>query len=424
MKALSVGILSVSIIANILLAIAIVGRSPQASTAASPAVTTTTAADGKAPSTGPGDKQPADAAAASTTAPTAVHKPIAWADLYSTDMRQLAANLRAAGLSERMVFTIVAALVHQQSTAKIRDIMTGSGTDPFWKTGMTDWFDPQKQKQLSEINRAERELMTSLFGANSVNENDREIWQQRYGPLPPEKLQKLVALNEDYSQKMAESGSMGMGPQMPWEREQRAKLEDEKRKDIQALLTPDELQLYDQYSSMTGNTMRRQLTSFAPTQSEFDAIFQLKKAFDDKYNYNAPSADTQDFGMQRMTAQKELDAQIKATLGDTRYADYQRSVDIGFQTATNISRRLNLPPENATAVYALQQDFQQRMASARTLSPDERTTAFRNLATEANTQLSNLLTPAGAQAYKSRGGAWVRNLERPPPGARPVAPKG
>jgi hypothetical protein len=48
---------------------------------------------------------------------------------------------------------------------------------------------------------------------------------------------------------------------------------------------------------------------------------------------------------------------------------------------------------------------------------------MRDLATEASAKLSTLLTPQGVEAYKNRGGSWLRSLERQPSALR-VAPKG
>lgn len=419
MKRITILIISISIAANIALCLAILrggsataAGEPATKGAAATAVATTHPASDRAAGSA-GDKLLA-AAAAAGSAPATPHKKIRWADVYSPDMRTLAANLRALGLSERMVFTIVAGLVHQQTWDKIRALRSADGVQPFWKTGSPMQVALEQRKQFEAALRDQRDLMTDLFGTNAVNENDRIQWEQRYGPLPLEKLQKIDALNSDYAMKLAESAAYTPGPSMPWDREARAAVEQQKRKDIEALLTPEELQTYDLYSSMTANTLRRNLANFSPTESEFRAIYDLQKAFDDKYSYAAMSAagTSQDLMRERMSAQRDMNSQIEATLGPARYADYQRSTDRGYQTAVSIGQRLNLPAENATAVYALQQDIQQRAAAARSLPGDQFPSALHDLATEANAKLTSLLTAEGAEAYKNGGGQWVRTLEQ------------
>jgi len=78
--------------------------------------------------------------------------------------------------------------------------------------------------------------------------------------------------------------------------------------------------------------MRMQLGSFDPNEQEFRDIFKLKKPFDDDYsNLFGMAAGTKEEKDKRKAAEKEMNDQIKATLGDDRYAEYTRAQDYAYQ---------------------------------------------------------------------------------------------
>src|SRR5207244_972841 len=78
--------------------------------------------------------------------------------------------------------------------------------------------------------------------------------------------------------------------------------------------------------------------------------------------------------------------------------------------------RLELPSETTNQVYAMQQDFQQRVGAIRgntSLPVADRNAQFANLATEAQTKITALLGSRGYDAYKQYGGQWLQQLQSP-----------
>lgn len=201
---------------------------------------------------------------------------------------------------------------------------------------------------------------------------------------------------------------------MPWDREQIVYIEQEMRADIEAVLDPEELELYDLYRSTTANALRARLISFAPTEEEFRALYELQKSFDERFSYTTMSRDPETM-RERSRAQQELNDQFEAVLGQERYAALQRHMDRGYQAAARIVDHFKRPEENATAVYELTQNMEQRgraLRSNRDLAPEQRDAQLRELAVDASNRLDDLLTVEGAQAYRDSGAArWLSLLE-------------
>lgn len=332
-----------------------------------------------------------------------------WKSLQTDDLPALVANLRAAGFPDKTSRAIVASLLAERYAAKRRALLGGDETPAFWKSrSLPIGYDPAKQADLRALGRENSELLKQLFGSDTANEEARIFQQRMYGPLPAEKLDAVGRIHSDYgdltSQIFAESGGM----MLPEDRENLALLEQEKRKDLAALLTPAELEQYDLYSSTTANTLRRNLATFNPSEQEFRAVFALQKEFDDTYRTQFGGMLDEKTQQDRRTAEAKLNEKLRATLGDQRFEEYQRAQDNGYRVAARIAERYKLPAENAVAVYNIQKEAQQKLMSFR----GDREAAA-NYARETSAKLNQLLGAKGVEAFRqSGGGFWIRNLER------------
>ena len=154
------------------------------------------------------------------------------------------------------------------------------------------------------------------------------------------------------------------------------------------------------------------MSAFDPSEQEFRSIFALQRQFDlQNVNNGNPGDDTA--SQQRASAETALQAQIRATLGEARYADYQRAQDGNFRQLASLTERLELPKETTVAVYNLSKDMQKRaqqINSDSTLNTEQRARALSDLAGEANTKITAALGQRGYDAYRENGGWWLRNL--------------
>lgn len=371
------------------------------------------------------EKSRAECAAAALRADAAALKQRAdiWRSLQSDDLPALVANLRAAGFPDPQARAVVASVLGARYEAKRRALLGAEDVPPFWKARPAGaGLDPAKQAELRTLAREQRDQLKRLFGAEAEGEESRFYQQRLYGPLPPDKLEGVARIAGDYAELTGQIQTDAGGMLLPEDRENLAMLEQEKRKDLAALLTPAELELYDLYSSGTATTLRRNLASFNPTEAEFRAIFALQRDFDEAHGRNSLSTTMlgllDERSMQDRTSSiQKLNEQVRAALGDARYQEYQRAQDPGYRVAARIAERYRLPAENAVAVYALQKEAQQRLVSLR----GDREAAAGYLR-ETSARLQQLLGPKGVEAYRqSTGSLWLRSLDRM---ATPPVPAG
>jgi hypothetical protein len=271
---------------------------------------------------------------------------------------------------------------------------------------------------LRDLAREEQDTLKQLLGPDSATSELTRLYQQRmFGNLPPEKVDAAQRILQDYNDLRNQViGAAGSGMALlPWDREKLALLDKEQHDDLAAALTPDELRQYDLRSSPTAQRLRNQLSYFNPTEQEFLAIYDVQSQFDQAHNPMTAGFPTPDQLRQRQADQQQLQAQLKAALGDQRYQDYQQSTDNGFIAASRIASALQLPAQNAAATWTLQQSIQQQTGALRTnreMTGAQRLEAMQALAAQANEQLTTLLTQPGADAYKQTvGGSWLRTLE-------------
>ncbi len=323
-------------------------------------------------------------------------------------------SLRAAGFPDSVINAVVSAQIHERYAAR-RAALQQKNVDQFWSKTWNSWGggDPETRAALRALGREERaEIKRALGDAYAAHPEYQRAMQRQFGDIPKEKIDALQIINEDYQELTSEIHQSANGYMLPEDREKLAFLEKEKRADLAAILTPQELQDYELRTSQTANSLRWQLTAFDPSEQEFRAIFDLQREFDLEFSNHRSNTDEAANELRR-TAEAALQEQIKTTLGEARYAEYQRAKDHNYQQLANLAQRLELPKENAVAVYDLSKDVEKRAQQIRgnsKLTTDARNEALAALAEEANAKVVDALGERGAEAYKENSGWWLRNL--------------
>ncbi|HTJ78792.1 MAG TPA: hypothetical protein VL357_07320 [Rariglobus sp.] len=331
-------------------------------------------------------------------------------DAEPTDLMK---RLRAAGFPEKIVNAIIAAQIHEHYAARRAALQTDTNA-PYWSKSW-NWgmgTDSKNRAALRELWRDEKqELRSTLGDAYADNPDAQRMIQRQFGNISKDKVNTAQSIVEDYQDMASDIYQSANGMMLPEDREKIAFIESEKLKDLAGILSPEELENYELRSSQTANQMRWQLSAFAPSEQEFRSIFDLQHAFDLQYP-NIRSSD-EAANQQRAAAQTALQDQIKASLGEARYAEYQRAQDGNFQQLANLTDRLELPKETAVAVYDFSKDIQKRaqqIRSDKNLQGDAKNQALAALADEANTKVVASLGQRGFDAYKQNGGWWLQNI--------------
>jgi len=343
--------------------------------------------------------------------------------LESDDLETLVGKLRAAGFSPAMIRTIIYARVQEQFSARRKALLAGQEEQPYWKTGRSFTLDAKTMSSLRDLGREQSALLKSLLGAENVPQGEEQLMYQRrqFGDLSRDKVEQVQSILSDYGDLQSQVYAEAKGVILPEDREKLALLEKERRADLEAVLTPEELENYELRSSSTASALRSQLALFNPTEEEFRAIFKLQQAFDDKFGSRDLVTNAVQY-RERQEQQKALLAQVEAVLSPDRVEAYRQAIDPAYQMANRLVARLELPPAAATQIVAIQQDIQKRAAQVRadrSLATEVRNMQLTALAREAGSKLTDALGSHGLEAYKSYGGQWVDNLV---PKTRVVSP--
>jgi len=358
-----------------------------------------------------------------TPAPEAAGRlPRIWPQVESTDYAQYIANLRAIGCPEETIRDLIIADVNKLYAEKLRALNPSlKTTNEWWRYPATD---PAAQReyysQSRALNREKRDLVKALLGVDL----DKEMQRQQgyvYGQAEPaldflsadkrDKLQALLQKHQEQHRALYDQQPAYGGDWQQWQ-EQSRRLREQQQAEIAALLTPAELESYQARTSPTAQSLKVKLRAFEATEEEFLALFRLQKSFDDQYLY-APGMATN--WPARQSAQKQLEAEVRKTLGEQRYAEYQRAQDPSWSSLVEVLRRHQLPATAADSIYELKktaEEQKRQLMANRDLDAAERRAALAALKENAEQYALNLLGPAAFKEYQQMGGWWLANLGR------------
>lgn len=382
-----------------------------------------------------GDLRPSSSASASTSKPRStsaksdlVLPPELIAALNSNEPETLRDFLRAAGISDEMIRGIVQMQIWKKYEARFKALnpqMNPDPNKPWWKDDRNQqnrWGGGMTKAQREESKRLQREVRDEtvrLLGPDA----SRNSWQeQRLSFLPAEKRQSLQDIQQDYQELISEVNQDTQGFRLASDAEKLRFLQEEQKRDMEALMTPEERKTYELRMSNTAQQLRWKMTQYDATEQEYLTIFPLQKAFDDKYNprQNDPYAEQverdQNFWKDRQAAEKQLQDQIKSLIGEQRYADSLRLQESDWTQLEAATRRLELPADTPTRLYALRDTTAsavKQIADNSSLSNEQKKAALGVLATSTREQVRASLGFEGAEAYfKNNGMTWLKELDK------------
>lgn len=373
------------------------------------------------PSAGTSKPRASSSSAKPTLAPDVV------AALNTGDAETLRDFLRAAGLPDEMVRSIVQMRVWKNYEARLKALNPQTNPDPnkpWWKEDRNQqqnrWGGMTKE-QREESRRLQREMREETERLLGVDPNQSRWQDQRLAFLAPEKRQALQEIQQDYQELISEVNQEMQGFRLPSDAEKLRFLQDEQKRDLEALMTPEERQAYDLRMSSTAQQLRWKMTQYDASEAEYLAIFPIQKAFDDKYNlqndgYSAQPERDQNYWKERREAEKQVQDQIKSILGEQRFADSVRMQDNDWRQLEAATRRLALPADTPALLYSLRDTASanvQQIADNPNLATDQKKAALAALATSTRDQVRASLGAEGAEAYfKNNGMGWLKELDK------------
>jgi hypothetical protein len=347
-------------------------------------------------------------AAAASVEPLPPAPPL-WSGLHAENLDEFSRRLRAAGFPAKTVRRLLAGEIFEYLESKRTELFGTSPDAPYWKAAGSV-VSPDRRQQMEEFYRETRELEYKYIrGPDALAENEEAqvTARRRFGNLPLEKLQQLVALEHDFEGMRDKiSPTSSSVPDLKTREAYFASLQAldrEKEEQLAKMLTPAELEQYELRTN--GGYLAQQLTAFKPTEDEFKAIYALEKSLRTK----------PDPAITPAQAMEEYELRLATVLGPERALDYLEIKKAGSDRLPLLVSRLNLPLSTIGSINRVKDDISQRaqaVSNDASLTAAQRESQLTALAREANEKLTSTLgSQRGYEAYMDLKGDWVRSLQ-------------
>ncbi len=368
--------------------------------------------------------------------------PVSWNAIESTNYQTYIANLRAIDCPSETIRDIIITDVAKLYAKRRAAIRAQGQPYRFWQTGDA-WEngparDPVIRKQLQDLESEQRELVKALLGVDLQAElakywNADDEQERMYGFLSAEKRQGVVEMQAKYDELEQEVYASSKGVMLDEDQEKLKRIQKQKEAELASLLTPAEFEEYDLRNSATASALRSQMSGFQPTEEEFRKIFGLQKTFDNDFSQAFDSTDASQSVIKakaQQDAQEALNAEVKKTLGETRYKEWFRAQDGDYKALAQVAERFELPQDTAGKVYDMKQEAErqkQKIDGNPNLTADQRNLALAAVARETAKSVATTLGEKIFNAYQRANGQWLQSLsvsaappEPPQPIVRPV----
>ena len=211
---------------------------------------------------------------------------------------------------------------------------------------------------------------------------------------------------------MAKYGSGGL--QLASDKEKLRLLRAERDRDIAALLSPAELADYELRTSPSAATLRSRYGDGIESEEEFKKLYALQKAFDDQFPADALNGRVTPEAMRaRADAQRQLQDDMRAAVGDDKYAALRRASDYELRALDSLVGRLNLPADTTDRVVAARESYataSQRINAESAHTFPEKRAQLQDLGNRAKADLTSTLGSEAAEAYAPRA-SWIGMLQ-------------
>lgn len=330
-----------------------------------------------------------------------------WQQIEAEDYPTYIANLRSIGCPEQTIKDIIIADVnHLYARKRVSEKQVVN--DQWWKYDPDFTVAETDARRLESLERERRALLTQLLGPNwEVDESQDKTSSVSGLVFPGEVLgrmsqktkQELDAcfqrMRQAYEAHVASRRAAGQAED-PVEV---ARIRRQFRTEIEAILTPEQLEEFLLRYSHISYQLRRQLQNLNVTPQEFRLIF---RALDNAEKQMALSDFSNDpIAVQRRTALESMaEETIKQVLGEDRFLQYKFGNDPVFNEAKAIAQNLGVSGDVVKSIYEINKIVRseiQRISNDSTMTEDQKMIELQNARQAQMTALRQLL---GEELYK------------------------
>ena len=285
-----------------------------------------------------------------------------WQALASSDLQRFVANLRSVGCPEQTLRDIVLAEVNRRYDPLAHGLKVQAEHILPWEAvaSRDRKNDESKWRQLLDEKRA---LLKDVLGLDVPMEvpgqlagRNIERFESAYKGLPSEKRDQVRAIQENYWSQSDAIKERTIGFLEPEDREEFVRIKAERRAQLAEILTPHELESYELATSTTGNYLRSKMNGFEAKDEELRALLNFTQPLEEEFSLSrkSPDPENKEFTALRKEAEQAVENQIKTTLGDERYAEYQRMQDSVYRDLAKVGKEVGLAKDSIVQVYEVQ----------------------------------------------------------------------
>jgi len=351
-----------------------------------------------------------------------------WSQVESEDYRAYIERLRAIGCPEQTIRDLVIADIDKLFAPRLHALHPAARELNYWQSdakeleSSADFQDRERQQR--QIDFEKREIVRQLLGIDLVSERARvrateDFSGRRLGFLSDDKRSQVRMLVEHYNAEevTVRQKTWEEGEALTEDDQARLKLLQQQRDaTIAKVLTPTELEQYQLAMSPLAYQVRDSLFGMNANEQEYLALYKLNKEFHDKWPTDVPPTDPQQRNEWEQ-ARAELQAQIKDSLGDSRYAEYRRAQDQDYRELAIAAARYKVPAAVVSEVYGYKQaalEARARVAGNRLIAPDQQANTLQALAAETEATVKGALGEKTYNYYLRTGqGAWIHGAPGP-----------
>jgi hypothetical protein len=347
-----------------------------------------------------------------------------WSQLESEDYRTYIARLRSIGCPEQTIRDLIIADIDKLLAPRAQAIVPYRPDLKYWQPEEQElWnnYDTREwERQQRSLDYEKRDVVRELLGVDLVGERLRQqgredYYSRRLGFLPETKRAQVRTILDKYGDQelaLREKEWEERESLSPEDRAQLRRIRQERQGELAGVLTPGELQQYDLWLGYTASKVREATYGMEATEDEFLKVYSLRKPFDDQWNPEEVDLADPATRARWQQASVELESKIQQTLGEPRYALYQRGQDPDFRALNALAARYQLGSNAVPEAYAykkMAQEARQVVASNPSLTPEQQEQALKEIASETERVVKETL---GDRAYNSllrRGnGRWIK----------------
>jgi hypothetical protein len=326
-------------------------------------------------------------------------------NLQDADPAALCAALRASGVPPAMVRSIVSARIRLQHQAELAALEAPGDKDIWWRTTFNSPSARELNDKRERLNERIRAEVNAALGEPPPNP---AVGDARYNYLAADKAAALLQIEKDYNdlrRKVSPSG----GPITP---EEGKLLEQEKRRDLAALLTPDELAEYDVRFAPNAMQLKMRLGAIDGTEAEYRWLYAQQQRLPAAMGGPMATPMTPATLRERDAAYAQFQTDVLQQFGAERGAEYIWQNDQDYLRLRSAARDNTIAADVPAKVMSLRDETGRRayaIAQDTSLNQQQKQVALADLAATARVQLNALVPPQAGTGVSSP--QWLQGLE-------------